>query len=396
MPSPSRMLRQQRTPGRPVEVPYGVRVAAAWTWRLAVIGAGLWALLYVIALFQVIVIPLLIAALVAALLLPFVDGLHRAGLHRGLAAGLVLLAALAAVVGLLALVWARIVTGFDDLQAQAVQGWYQVQEWLRTGPLNVSGAQLDDYLATVQDQLAANQQELVQGAFRFTSTAGHVVTGLVLALFASFFFLLDGDRIWHWLVRLLPGDAREPMDGAARRGWATLTSYVRAQLVVAVVDAVGIGIGAVVLGVPLALPLAVLVFLSAFVPIAGALVSGAVAVLVALVANGPVNALLMLAVVVAVQQAESNILAPLLLGRAVHVHPLAVIVAITAGVLLAGVIGALVAVPLVAVANTVVLHLTGADEHAEVPEGVPERPLASDPVGGDGLTPRAVRGDVPG
>jgi predicted PurR-regulated permease PerM len=372
------MLRDQRSPGRPVQVPYGVRLAAAWTWQLAVIAAGLWALLYVVAVFQVLVVPVLIAGLLTALLLPVVERLDRAGVPRALAVVLTLVATIAVVVGLLTLVGAQIATGFNDLRAQASAGWQQVREWLATGPLNLSGAQIDTYLASAQQQLTANTDRLVSGALQFTSTAGHVVTGIFVTLFAALFFLLDGRHIWRFLVGLLPGDARAPLDQACRHGWVTLTAYVRATVVVALVDALGIGIGAAVLGVPLAAPLGVLVFLGSFVPIVGALFSGSVAVLVALVAVGPVTALLMLAVVVAVQQAESHVLQPLLLGRAVSVHPLGVLLAIGAGVLVAGVVGALFAVPLVAVLNTVVRHLSGDDE--EPAEADDESAVAADAV----------------
>jgi predicted PurR-regulated permease PerM len=376
----SRVIRDQRAPGRPVDVPYPIRLAAAWVWRLAVIAVGIGALLWVVALFQVIVVPLLVAALVSALLLPVVQLLVRSGAPRGLAVGLTLLGALAVVVGLLALVGTQIATGFAGLRTQAAAGFREVEEWMATGPLNLTGAQIDQYLQSAREQVSANSERLVQGALSFTSTAGHVLAGVFLALFATFFFLLDGARIWHWIVGLLPRDAQEPMEGALRRGWVTLTAYVRATVLVALVDAVGIGAGAAVLRVPLAVPLAVLVFLGAFVPIVGALLTGSVAVLVALVAEGPVTALLMLGVVVLVQQAESHVLQPLLLGRAVAVHPLAVIVAIAAGVLLAGVVGALFAVPLVAVVNTVVIYLRGAEDHPELPEEAEDAPLAPEPV----------------
>ena len=176
------------------------------------------------------------------------------------------------------------------------------------------------------------------------------------------FLLLEGDRIWRWLVHLLPAPTHDRVDTAGRAGWQTLTSYVRATVVVATADAVGIGVGAALLGVPLAIPLAVLVFLGAFVPIVGAFLSGGVAVLVALVALGPVQALIMLGIVIAVQQLEAHVLQPFLLGRAVSVHPLAVVLAIGAGLLVAGIVGALFSVPLVAFLNTAIHSLRGRDD----------------------------------
>ena len=182
---------------------------------------------------------------------------------------------------------------------------------------------------------------------------------MILALFILIFFLLEGDRIWSFLVRLLPRKARAATDGAGRRGWTSMVSYARIQMFVAFVDAVGIGVGAAIIGVPLALPLGVLVFLGSFIPIVGALVTGAVAVLLALVANGRVNALIMLGIVLLVQQLESHILQPLVMGKAVSLHPVAVILAVAAGSYLAGIPGALFSVPILAVANSSIRYIAG-------------------------------------
>ncbi|MGL5830176.1 MAG: AI-2E family transporter, partial [Angustibacter sp.] len=201
------------------------------------------------------------------------------------------------------------------------------------------------------------QTEVLSGALAATTTVGHIVAGIFIALFSLYFFLAQGATIWAWFIRLLPDQAESPVDRAARTAWGTLTAFVWATVAVALSDAIGIGVGAALLGVPLALPLGVLVFLGAFIPIVGALVSGSVAVLIALVAVGPIKALLMLLVVIAVQQLESHVLQPFLLGRAVRVHPLAVILGIAAGAISAGILGALFAVPLIATANSMVLAL---------------------------------------
>ena len=227
-----------------------------------------------------------------------------------------------------------------------------------TGPLGLSERQIDDAINSAEASLRDNQSTLTSGAIGAAATVGHIVTGLLIALFTMFFFIKDGRQIFGWAVRLFPAGARDRVNGAGERAWLTLVSYVRATLAVAFVDAVGIGVGAAVLGVPLALPLGVIVFLGAFVPIIGATVSGLVAVLVALVAKGPVTALILLGIVLLVQQVEGHVLQPLLLGRAVSVHPLAVVLAIATGVLLAGIVGALVAVPFVAVANTIATYLS--------------------------------------
>jgi predicted PurR-regulated permease PerM len=359
-----------RRPGRPISlssaddaVPIGVRVAAAWAWRLLIIGVVIYVLLRLLGFFRLLVIPLLVALLVVALIRPVADVLQRARLGRAPASLLTLFGVLAVVAGLIALVSTQIASGFPELQRQAEAGLTQVQQWLAGPPLRISTNDLADYLERAKDSLTARQSTVVNGALAATTTAGHVVTGFFLTLFATFFFLAHGGQIWAWVVRLFPRSAREAVDESSRLGWVTLTSFVRATVLVALVDALGIGVGAAILHVPLAVPLGVLVFLSAFIPIVGALFSGAVAVLVALVAQGPVTALVMLGVVLVVQQVESHGLQPFLMGRAVRVHPLAVILAIAAGATVGGIVGALFAVPLVAVGNTVVLSLAGRSAH---------------------------------
>jgi predicted PurR-regulated permease PerM len=368
-------------------VPIGVRVASAWAWRLLLIGLFVYVLVKVLGFFQLLVIPLLVALLAVALVKPVTDGLRRAGVRRAPASLLTLLAVLAVVAGLIALVGTQIASGFPELQRQAEAGLAQVQHWLAGPPLRISTHDLADYLQRARDNLTARQSTVVSGALAATTTAGHVVTGFFLTLFATFFFLAHGADIWAWVVRLFPRTAREAVDESARLGWVTLTSFVRATVIVALVDAIGIGVGAAILHVPLAVPLGVLVFLSAFIPIVGALFSGVVAVLVALVAQGPVTALIMLGVVLLVQQVESHGLQPFLMGRAVRVHPLAVILAIAAGATVGGIVGALFAVPLIAVGNTVVLSLVGRSSH--------DPSVAHRPTPGEGGPELGQPGDEP-
>jgi predicted PurR-regulated permease PerM len=203
------------------------------------------------------------------------------------------------------------------------------------------------------------------------TTVGEVVAGFFLVLFTLFFFLRDGDHIWRFICRLLPRPARVPVARAGHYSWHTLVSYVHATVLVAFVDAVGIGIGLAVLRIPLALPLAALVFLTSFIPVVGATLSGAVAVLVALVTQGPVSALILLAIVIGVQQLEGHVLQPLIMGRAVALHPLAVILAIATGIVTAGIVGGLVAVPLLAVGNTAVRYLTAHPGGEPTPDHTP-------------------------
>jgi putative heme transporter len=214
--------------------------------------------------------------------------------------------------------------------------------------------------------LSANQVSITAGALTTAATVGEVVAEMLLAVFTLVFFLHGGMGIWQFLLGVVPADVRTRVDVAGRRGLAALVSYVRATAAVAVVDGIAIGIGLAVLGIPLAVPLAALVFLGAFIPIIGAVVAGGVAVLIALVAEGPVPALIVLGIIIAIMQLEGHILQPLLLGRAVKLHPLAVVLAIAAGLLVAGIAGALLAVPLLAVLNSGIRSLRSeADENVD-------------------------------
>jgi predicted PurR-regulated permease PerM len=317
-------------------------------------------------MFQLLVVPVLVSLLLVALVRPiqqtFARSEDRRGLPNGLAALLTVLLVLGVVAALITLIGQQVATGFAGLRDDAADGLTELQRQLANSPLKLTNAQLDSYVKQASDSLRGNSGTVVSGALQVTSTAGHVLTGFFLVLFSSYFFLAGGEGIWSWVVGLFPRPVRPRVRGAGTRAWATLTSFVRATLIVALVDGLGVGIGAAILGVPLALPLGVLVFIGAFVPIVGALVSGGVAVLVALVSGGPVEALIMLAIVIGVQQVEAHALQPFLLGRAVQVHPLGVILSIAAGVLLAGIVGALFAVPLVAVVNVVAVYLSGSEE----------------------------------
>jgi predicted PurR-regulated permease PerM len=334
-------------------------------------------------------VPLLIATLLAALLSPLVGLLLRARVPRSLASTLVLIGGMVAVGGTLYLVVSQFISGAPELSRNAGGGVAKIQGWLRTGPLHLTDTQLQGLGKEAQDWFTNNRATLTTGALSTATTLGHVLTGLFLVLFTTFFFMRDGDRISRFLIGLLPENARERMTGAADVSWTTLVSYVRATVLVAFIDAVGIGLALILLDVPFPFPLAALVFIGAFIPIIGATVSGAVAVLVALVDRGPVVALILIAAVIAVQQLEGHVLQPIIMGRAVAIHPLAVILAIAAGIVLAGIIGALVAVPIVAVLNTGIRHLAQvrrAEDAGGPPPGLPE-PTGPPAPGALGLSP---------
>ena len=352
---------------RPDPVPASVRAWAGWSWRALVILAALAVSLWLVAALKVIVVPVAVAILLTVLLSPVVVALQRyARLPRAAASGIALILLLGLVAGLLTLAGRSIVNGIAELWDQARDGVDQLTQWLSTGPLQLGTGDVDRYLGQLQDAVASSGQQIASGALSVGVTVGHVAAGTLIALFCTLFFLIDGRAIWAWLVGLLPRGSRERVHQAGRRGWVTLGAYTRTQILVAGVDAVGIGVGAAVLQLPLAVPLAVLVFFGSFIPFVGAIVTGSIAVLVALVTQGWVSALIMLGVVLAVQQLEGHVLQPFLMGHAVSLHPVAVLLVVTSGSLVAGIIGALFAVPLAALLNTVVLYLHGHDKFPQL------------------------------
>jgi predicted PurR-regulated permease PerM len=357
---------------RSVQIPIGVEIATAWAWRLLIIaaagGLGIWLLRY----FSEITVPVAIAVLGTALTINAVDWLEDHGLPRLAATFVVVLVMLLAFFGMLALVGQQLSTQVSDLKANVVEGITQVQDWAKDGPLDLSDAQLQSWIDDAKASISSSDTSILTRITEVGTTLTHIVAGFFIALFSAFFFLYEGDRIWSWVVALFPRAARERVHSSGQTAWRSLTAFVRATVIVALTDALGIAFAAWALGVPLTLAIGVLVFLGAFVPIVGALVSGMVAVLVALVAQGPWTALFMLLAVIAVQQFESHVLQPFLMGKIVAVHPLAIIIAIAAGVVVAGIVGALIAVPLAACLNGVVRHLAvAAQEFQADPEELP-------------------------
>jgi predicted PurR-regulated permease PerM len=334
-----------------------MRIAGAWAWRILAI-AGVVALLGLLIIeLRYIVIPVLVAVLISALLVPFVQFLRRHRWPKWLAVTLAEVGLLAIVAGLVVLVVTQIMSDFPSLRDRTVERVADFREFLATSALAIDGDEINEYLAQGWEALQRDSGLLISGAASVGSTAGHFFAGMLLTLFATLFILIDGRGIWNWMVRLFPTRARAAVNGSGVAGWLTLTTFVKVQIFVAFVDAVGIGLVAFFLGLPLVIPIAVMVFLGSFVPIVGAVATGAVAVFIALVYQGPVTALWMLVGVLAVQQIEGHVLQPLVMGTAVKVHPLAVVVAVAAGGFVAGIPGTLFAVPIVAVLNVMVKYI---------------------------------------
>jgi predicted PurR-regulated permease PerM len=354
------------------QVPWGYDLAAAWAWRFIVIVVATLMVLYGIKTLAVVVFPVVIALFIAALVAPVVSGLQRLGVPRKLASFLVVLGGIAVVAALIAFVTQQVASGAGELSDNVAGGLGKIEDWLRDGPLNLTDSQINDWIANAQDYIKNQGKDLASHASELGSTVSHIFAAFFIILFSTYFFLADGDLIWAWIVRIFPRAARERADSSGRVAWKSLTQFVRATVLVAGTDAIGIMVAAAILKVPLVSAIGVLVFLGAFVPLVGAFVSGGVAVLVALVAHGPVVALIMLGAVVLVQQIEAHVLQPFLMGRFVSVHPLGVILAIAAGVIVAGIVGALVAVPLAATINAVVQHLASFTDIGESAEEAAE------------------------
>jgi predicted PurR-regulated permease PerM len=329
-----------------------VRKTAAWSWRLLMIAAAVWVLLDVLTRLGAVIVPVALALMLTALLVPAVDFLDVRGAPRGAAVALVVICGLAVVGAILAFVITQFADGLPQLADQVTHSIDTTRHWLINGPLHLRPDQINHFGDTANSTIRDHQQELTSGALSTAGTVTEIVTGALLALFTLIFLLLGGRNIWHFVTGIAPATVRDRIRDAGAAGFHSLTGYVRATSVVALVDAAGIGTGLAVMGIPLALPLASLVFLGAFIPLVGAVISGFFAVVVALLAKGAVYALITLGLVIAVMQLEAHVLQPLVMGRAVAIHPLAVVLGISAGGVIAGVAGALLAVPTIAFFNS--------------------------------------------
>jgi len=342
-----------------------VRKTAAWAWRLLVILAAIVTVLWLILRLEILFVPVALATILAALLMPVVDFLDRRGAPRGGAVALVLLSGIALFGGLLAFVITQFVDGAPALVGQVSTSIEGVGRWLTDGPLHVSPQQINTARDAAIEALTSNQEKLTSGALSTAGTVTEILTGALLVLFTLIFLLHGGRNIFGFVTKIFPAHVRGRVRDAGRAGFRSLIGYVRATFLVALVDALGIGVGLAIMGVPLALPLASLVFLGAFVPLVGAVLTGLLAVVVALIAKGWVFALITLGLIIAVQQLEGHVLQPLVMGRAVSIHPLAIVLVIAGGAVLAGIVGALLAVPALAFLNSAIRVLTAEDAAEE-------------------------------
>lgn len=343
--------------GRGTAIGEGVTWTARWSLRLILVAAGATLLWWLVGALWSIVFPVFLAVILATVLWPPTAWLRARGLPPALAATVVVLLGIVLLAGMIALISASVAGSVEQIAASATSGIQAIRDWLAGPPLNLAESQLDGYIEqatrTLQDSISTIASSLLTGA---GTVANGVVTALLTVVLA-FLFVKDGPRFLPW-VRTVAGDgAGGHVAEVLRRIWKTVGDFIRTQAAVALVDAVLIGAGLAFLGVPLALPLAVLTFLAGFVPIVGAIVAGALGVLVALVSNGVGTAVIVLVLIVAVQQIEGNVLQPMLQSRSLRLHAAVVLLAVTGGSTLYGIAGAFLSVPVVAAAAVVVRYL---------------------------------------
>ena len=345
-------------------VPRGLAVTSAVIVRLVIVLGGIWLIGLAVTKLLVIVIPLVIALLLATLFVPVARALERRGFPRALAALTAVAGGLLVLGGTLSVVIPAFVSGIGDLSDTVEQGVRQLGAWLAGGPLNLTENQINASIDRATNDLSGSGGDVARGVLTGALLATQVAASVILVVFLTFFFVKDGVAMWRWLTSLAAPARRPLVDDVGRRAWQVLTAYVHGVALVATVDAFLIGCVLLLLDIPLALPLIVLTFLAAFFPIVGALVAGAAAVLVALVTQGPAAALIVLVAIVVIQQLEGNVLYPVVVGRQLNLHPVAIVLALGAGAVVAGLAGAFLAVPLAAVVGAVINYARSAERLA--------------------------------
>lgn len=350
----SSMWRERSSDPADDAVPHGMRIGAAYTWRLLVMAAAIAAVLALAWLLSEVVVPFLIGVILAALLVPLSAFLQRHRWPKWLAILLSWIILLGVIGGLALLVTERVINEIPTLQKQIGAVGEQLRSLLATHPFGLTSEKVSHYISEVGQWLQNNASRVALSAANAGKRFVHMLEGIFIMIFVILFAMIDGAEIWAWVTRLFPKRARARIDFAGQAGWITLTAFARVQIFVAAIDAVGIGLGAWLLGVPLATPIAVIVFFGALVPIIGSIVAGVAAVVIAFLFNGLGDALIMLGIVLLVNQLEGNVLHPFLTGGVVKVHPLGVVLGVIAGASVGGIAGAFLAVPVIATANAMI------------------------------------------
>lgn len=335
--------------------PTWLRAASEWTWRSLVVGIGVVALIYALGYLRIIVLPIIIALLITALLMPPRRWLTGRGLSDGLATAVVVLGALLVLVGFGSVIFPALASQADEFGQGIQDGVRKATDVLSSEPFNVSEEEVDRAVDRAIERLRENSASITSGITSGAILVGELLTGLVVTLLLAFFFLKDGPFMWSWLTRLI-GHERE-LDEVGGRIYGALSGYLRGIALVGLVDALLIGLALVLIGVPLVLPLMMLTFLGAFVPFIGAFLAGLAAVLIALVSNGFAAAALTFGAIVLIQQIEGNLLYPILMSRTVHLHPAVILIALAIGGIVAGLVGVFLAVPVAGAVSTVLAYV---------------------------------------
>jgi predicted PurR-regulated permease PerM len=352
-----------------VQPPAGLRLAAGWTWRLLVLAAGVVVLARALAELRLVVLPCLLAVLLATVLWPAVAWLRARRVPAAAAAALVLTGFLAVLAGVVAALGPAVAAQTDELGRELVTGADQVTDWVANGPLAGAAPDVDRSVESALEYARDNAGRIGGGVLSGAALAVEVLAGLLLALVVTFFLLKDGEAFRDRTLELLAAGRRAAAERLGFQVWRTLGGYVRGLAVVAVFDAVVIGLALLAIGVPLVLPLAVLTFFGAFLPIIGAFLAGLAAALVALVAGGVGDAILVVVAITIIQQIESQVLYPVVVGRSLDLHPLPILLAVTAGGVLYGIVGAALGAPVLAVAARI-----AGFAHQSGPAGAPTPP----------------------
>src|ERR1700761_340266 len=338
-------------------VPRWLQAAAGWSWRLLIVAAVIYLLYLVGGRLTVVVVPCLAALLLTALLQPLTARLHRAGLPMLAAAWATLLGTVIVLAGTIYLVTVRVQNEYPNLVSQVRHTSRQVQKWMTGPPLHLKTTSLQKLSDRVMNYLSQHKTVVAGTVVSGGEVVVEILAGVVLMLFVTFFLLKDGERIWSWLLRVSGRSAVGRADRAGRAAWLAVVYYMRGTVLVAATHALVIGVTLAVVGVPLVAAMIVLVFLSSFIPLVGLLFAGAVVILLTLVTKGWIAAVIVLAIFVGEDQLESHLLQPLVVGRIVRLHPLAVILVLGVGSVVAGIPGAVVAVPIAAAINRAVPEL---------------------------------------
>jgi predicted PurR-regulated permease PerM len=336
-------------------VSWGVRVAAAWVWRLLVVAAGLYVLAHIFLRVELVAFSFVLALFLTAVLHPLETRL-RAVLPgpKSLSAALALLIGIAVLGGIGWFVVWQITRHSTELGNQVSDFVRKTRDWLQTGPLHLKSSDLDKLADNITSTIKKNQGALVSGAIATARTVAEGLGALLLILLSTFFLLRDGSDVWNWTLKLLPAQAQQRVDIAGRVGWRTFGGYMRGQVLIALFHGISVTIVLFVLRVPLAAALGVLIFLGSFIPLIGLTVTGALCVAVALLEHGLTAAIIVGVAIIVLIQLEAHLLQPVIMSRSVEVHPLAIALSVVTGTLLSGIVGALLAVPLVAFLNSTI------------------------------------------